>query len=64
MKHWSVDTVALQKNPEAFAIWQLEQAVNAGLRDGKLDKASLEKYWGKLDLDPHKKKFLEFALGR
>ena len=38
MKHWSVDETELKKNKPAFTTWQLEQAVNVGLRKGKLHK--------------------------
>lgn len=62
MKHWSVDTTELEKNPEAFAIWKLEQAVNFGIRDGKVNEKELRMYWDKLDLDPYKKKFLALLL--
>ena len=62
MKHWSVDQEELKKDPQALAIWKLEQAVNFGLGDGKLKRDDLRTYWDKLDLDPAKKKFLELAL--
>ncbi len=64
MKHWSVDTMELQKSPGAFVAWELEQAVNFGIRDGKIKKSKLKKYWNNLNLDPHKKKFLELALAK
>ena len=59
MKHWSVDETELKKDKEAHDIWRLEQAINFGLRDNKINKGELAKYWDKLDLDPHKKRFLE-----
>lgn len=62
MKHWSVDTAALSKDPDAYAVWRLEQAVNFGLGDGKIKKAELKKYWDRLVLDPKKKSFLELLL--
>lgn len=58
MKHWSVETIELEKDPEAYAIWRLEQAINFGLHDGKIKRSELQKYWRRLDLDPHKKKFM------
>jgi len=64
MKHWSVDTTALQKDTAAYAIWRLEQAINMGLRDGKIQEAELRTYWDRLDLDPHKKKFLSLILSQ
>ena len=62
MKHWSVDTSELEKNPVAFARWRLEQAINWGIRDGKVSARDLREHWDQLDLDPHKKKFLALAL--
>ena len=64
MKHWSVDTNALEKDPDALAVWELENAVNFGIRDDKIKKQDLLAYWDKLDLDPHKKKFLNLILSR
>lgn len=62
MNHWSVDTTELEKDPEAFARWELEQAVNFGIRDRKISEPALRAHWEKLDLDPHKKKFLALLL--
>ena len=62
MKHWSVDTTELEKDPRAFAKWRLEQAINWGIRDGKINESELRNYWDSLDLDPHKKRFLSFLL--
>ena len=58
MKNWSTDTTQLQKDPEKFSIWKLEQLINFGLDGEKIDKTELKKYWGVLNLDPLKKKFL------
>ena len=63
-KHWSVDTTELEKDPRAFSIWKLEQAVNFGIRDAKISGAELREHWNSLDLDPHKKKFLSLLLER
>ncbi|OGN16421.1 MAG: hypothetical protein A3B99_02845 [Candidatus Yanofskybacteria bacterium RIFCSPHIGHO2_02_FULL_44_12b] len=62
MKHWSVDARRLESDPDALAVWELENAVNFGLRDGKINKQDLLAHWDKLDLDPHKKKFLSLIL--
>ena len=58
MKNWSTDLKKLTKDPTAMAIWKLEQMVNFGLDGEKLEAAELRKYWGKLNLDPDKKKYL------
>ncbi len=62
MKHWSVDTSELEKNPDAFAIWKLEQAINWGLRDGKISKKELRAHWNKIDIDVHKRKLLSLVI--
>lgn len=64
MKHWSVNARALGKDPDALLVWELENAVNFGIRNGKIKKQDLLAYWDKLDLDPHKKKFLSLILSR
>jgi len=64
MKHWSVDASVLGNDPDALAVWELENAVNFGIRDGKIKRQKLLAYWNKLDLDPHKKKFLSLILAQ
>ena len=62
MKNWSTNTAILKKNPKKFTIWQIEQMVNFGLDNKKLNRADLLKYWDKLNIDPDKKKYLEILL--
>lgn len=64
MKHWSVDASVLGNDPDALAVWELENAVNFGIRNGKINRQNLLTYWNKLDLDPHKKKFLSLILAQ
>ncbi|MDO8590790.1 MAG: hypothetical protein Q7R65_02315 [bacterium] len=61
-KHWSVDTRELEKDPDAYVIWRLEQGINFGIRDGKIRKETLLKYWDRLDLDPARKDLLSLLL--
>jgi len=58
IKHWSVDTSELKKDPDAYAIWRLEQWVNWGIGADKALIKDLVKYWDKLDIDVWKKKAL------
>lgn len=60
--HWSVNTRELEKEPESFSIWKLEQWVNWGIGTPKVKKVDLIKYWNKLDIDEWKKKALSLAL--
>ena len=62
MYNWSVDTARLKKDPEAWKIFQLEQAINFGLNGQKLDSTDLRLYWEKLHLDSHKKTYLKSLL--
>ena len=62
MNHWSVDTTELEKDPVAFARWKLEQAINWGIRDGKISERELRAHMDTLDIDPRKKKFLSLLL--
>ena len=64
MHNWSVDIKKLKKDPRAYRVWRLEQAINYGLEGKKLDPALLKKYWQHLNLDPDAKRFLEFLLWR
>ncbi len=61
-KHWSVDEKELAKNPEAYAIWKLEQRINWGIGERIMSKIDLLKFWDRLDIDPWKRKALDLAL--
>ncbi len=58
MKNWSTDTSELQKDMEKFSAWRLEQLINFGLDDEKIDLDELRKYWDVVHIDPLKRKFL------
>lgn len=62
MRNWSTDTTALEQDPEKYAIWKLEQLINFGLDDEKLDCTLLKRYFHRLQIDPARKKFLELLL--
>lgn len=62
MYNWSVDEKKLSKDPEKYAIWKLEQMVNFGLGENKLNYNELKKYWNKIQIDPARKRFLELIL--
>ncbi|OGW71057.1 MAG: hypothetical protein A2047_02040 [Omnitrophica bacterium GWA2_41_15] len=58
MKNWSANISLLQKDAEKFAAWRLEQLINFGLDQEKINLNDLKKYWNKIKIDPCKKKFL------
>ena len=63
MYNWSTDTKELEKTPEKYAIWRLEQLINFGLNGEKISEKTLRQYWNKLSgLDPARKDFLELLL--
>lgn len=62
MKNWSTDEEALKKDPEAYAIWKLEQLVNYGIGDEKISKAELTMYWDRIQVDPDRRRFLSLLL--
>ena len=62
MKHWSVDESTLKKDPKAYAIWHLEQRINFGVGETKIDRSELEAHWNSIDIDPYKRKALALAL--
>ncbi|MDP2649491.1 MAG: hypothetical protein Q8P10_01465 [bacterium] len=64
MYNWSSDFKNIDKKSEEFTIFSLEQAINFGLKNTKISKDLLKKYWDKLNLDPKRKEFLSFLLWR
>lgn len=62
MYNWSTNEDALKRDPEKYAIWKLEQAVNFGLNGKKIHAADLKKYWPRLAIDASRKKFLQLLL--
>lgn len=61
--NWSVDEKKMKKaNPKAYEIWRLEQMINWGLKDEKLDANLLKKYWDKIFIDKPTRKYLSFLL--
>ena len=62
MYNWSTDTKELSRSKDDFAIWQLEQKINYGLGSEKLKQEELERYWSRLRIDPHRRKFFDLLL--
>ena len=62
MHNWSTNEETLKRDPEKYTIWKLEQMVNFGLDDEKLNGADLKKYWSRLTIDPARRKFLDILL--
>jgi len=62
MYNWSVDLKKLGTTSQEAKIWRLEQAINFGLNNQKLDKTSVKRFWQQLRLDPQRKRFLKLLL--
>ena len=63
MYNWSVDEEKFKAaDPLGYDIWRIEQLINYGLDNEKLDEKMVRKYWKKLYLDPFKKKYIKFLL--
>jgi len=62
MYNWSTDTKELARNKDAFVLWQLEQKINYGLGTEKLKREEIEKYWHRLQIDPHRRQFFDLLL--
>jgi len=58
MYNWNTDTTRLQKDPEQYQKFILEQRINFGLNNKKLSLEHLKKYWNELDIDPAKRNYL------
>lgn len=62
MYNWSIDKKNIEKDREKHAIWKIEQMVNFGLDKGKIKEKELRKYFKKINIDPHRLKFLKLLL--
>lgn len=62
MYNWSVNTRALKKDREQYARWRLEQLINYGLGNEKLNVREVKRHWSQLHIDPKKKTFLSLLL--
>lgn len=64
MYNWSVDEKYLQKNPKAYKLWKMEQMINYGLDNEKLEKKEVLANWDYLKnrLDPRRRSLIEFFL--
>lgn len=58
MYNWSSDIKKMDKNSDIYIIWKLEQLINFGLNDEKINKKQLIKYLPRLKLDPQRKKYI------
>lgn len=62
MYNWSVDEKKLIKNQQQYTIWKLEQMVNFGLNGEKIKIQEIKRHFSKLNIDPHRRKFLKYIL--
>lgn len=62
MYNWSTDVSRLKLNPKAYEKWKLEQMINFGLGNEKINKKQLKKHFSSLNIDPKKKEFIRLLL--
>lgn len=62
MYNWSVDEKILKKDKRGYAIWKLEQMVNFGLNNERIDERTLRRYLPEMNIDPFRRKFFELIL--
>lgn len=62
-KHWSVDENLIKKDSKQYAIWKLEERINNGVGEQKINKVDLITYWKEIVIDSWKRKALASALG-
>ena len=61
-KHWSVDETSLATDPHAHAVWRLEQRINWGIGEERIDVVALRAHWNEIDIDPAKSRALALVL--
>ncbi|OGJ21037.1 MAG: hypothetical protein A3A82_01720 [Candidatus Pacebacteria bacterium RIFCSPLOWO2_01_FULL_47_12] len=62
MRNWSVNTQKLDKNAQNATKWRYEQSINFGLEGERLERVTVRRLLATLQIDPDKKKLLEFIL--
>jgi hypothetical protein len=62
MYNWSKTDFDKIEQPELREIKKLEQSINFGLNGQKISEKKLRRYFGQLQIDPLRKKFLSFLL--
>lgn len=64
MHNWNIDITKLKKNPEKLIIWRLEQMINYGLDEKKLNRKEVVRFWDQIkdNLDPYKRRAIEYLL--
>lgn len=64
MYNWSIDEKYLKKDPQKYKLWRLEQMINYGLDNEKLNRKEVVENWDWLKnrLDPKRRLLIEFFL--
>lgn len=63
MYNWSVDEEAMKKaDPEGYKVWRLEQMINYGLGEERLNETEVKKYWNRLYIDEPTRAYLKILL--
>jgi len=62
MRNWSVNTTGFDKKSPEYMLWKYQQMINFGLDGEKLERRVLTKLMPSLEIDPAKRKSLEYML--
>ncbi len=62
MYNWSVNLDQIKKYPQKYRFWRLEQLINFGLGEEKLEEGEVRENLSQLHLDPLKRRYMEFLL--
>ena len=63
MYNWSVDERKFKReDPKGYRLWRLEQMINFGLGDEKLERRAVRQHWQRLQMDDPTRRYLAFLL--
>ena len=62
MFNWNTETSKFDKKSDEYKIWRLEQLINFGLGNEKLDVSDLKKYWKRIIIDANTRQFLKLLI--
>lgn len=62
MYNWSTDIKKLRRHSKNYTVWKLENLINFGLNNSKINTSELKENLPNLDIDDKKRNFLNFLL--
>lgn len=62
MYNWDTNTRVLKKHSGEYTLWKLNQLINFGLNNQKLNLKQVKSLWKELKIDPKRSNFLHFLI--